>query len=92
MNDFNELWLYDLIRLFIHSTDDSNGVACADDSDGDGVPDTQDICPTNKEIQRTDFRRHIIVKLDPVGESQVDPEWLFSDQVNSANNNDNNYH
>lgn len=60
--------------------------SCNDDYDGDGVKNDKDICPYNKNISKTDFRDHIIVRLDPEGASQVDPDWQFNDEVSSLSN------
>ena len=51
------------------------------DYDGDGVKNSRDVCPYNKLISKTNFQDYFIVKLDPEGTSQIDPVWLFSDQV-----------
>ncbi|KAL1501068.1 hypothetical protein ABEB36_006466 [Hypothenemus hampei] len=56
---------------------DHNGVgdACQDDFDKDDRPDWADNCPNNSLIYRTDFSKYQTVALDPVGESQIDPNW-----------------
>ena len=54
---------------------------CSNDADGDGVSDEQDVCPYNKLISTTSFIDYFVVKLDPEGTAQIDPEWKFSDKV-----------
>ncbi|XP_078314791.1 thrombospondin-3-like [Crassostrea virginica] len=54
---------------------DGFGDACVDDSDGDGFADVEDVCPEHKDIHSTDFRSFNTILLDPVGDSQIDPEW-----------------
>lgn len=56
-------------------------IDCILDSDGDGVSNENDVCPYNKEIAVTNFRDHFVVKLDPQGTAQIDPEWIFTDNV-----------
>lgn len=62
------------------SDDDGYGDACADDSDGDGYADVEDVCPEHKDIHSTDFRAFQTILLDPVGDSQIDPEWHIRNQ------------
>ncbi|XP_060062746.1 cartilage oligomeric matrix protein-like [Ylistrum balloti] len=57
--------------------DDFIGDACMEDSDGDGYPDAEDVCPDNGEIHSTDFRAFHTIILDPVGDSQIDPNWVI---------------
>ncbi|XP_052796018.1 cartilage oligomeric matrix protein-like [Mya arenaria] len=57
--------------------DDSVGDACEGDSDGDGAPDSYDVCPENGDLFATDFRAFQTVILDPVGDSQIDPNWII---------------
>ncbi|XP_069137277.1 cartilage oligomeric matrix protein-like [Argopecten irradians] len=57
--------------------DDFIGDACQEDSDGDGYPDAEDVCPDNGEIHSTDFRAFHTIILDPVGDSQIDPNWVI---------------
>ncbi|XP_060555845.1 cartilage oligomeric matrix protein-like [Ruditapes philippinarum] len=62
--------------------DDADGVGdiCKDDSDGDGYPDSFDVCPENGDLYATDFRAFQTIILDPVGDSQIDPNWvIFND-------------
>lgn len=56
------------------------GDACHDDYDGDGTPNYLDICPYNPNINVTDFSKHDMVKLDPIGDSQKDPVWRIFNQ------------
>ncbi|XP_033749702.1 cartilage oligomeric matrix protein-like isoform X2 [Pecten maximus] len=53
------------------------GDVCQEDSDGDGYPDAEDVCPDNGEIHSTDFRAFHTIILDPVGDSQIDPNWVI---------------
>lgn len=56
-----------------------NGVGdkCEKDFDGDLIPDPLDNCPNNSVIFATDFSKYQTVVLDPVGESQTDPDWVI---------------
>jgi len=54
---------------------DGQGDACDPDFDGDGVPDRLDACPMNPQVYATNFTTHQMIKLDPIGTSQVDPQW-----------------
>ncbi|KAK2154499.1 hypothetical protein LSH36_267g03076 [Paralvinella palmiformis] len=65
-----------IIRIKWIQTMTAIGDLCEGDSDGDGVPDTIDVCPDNGEIQMTDFRAYQTVVLDPEGDSQIDPNWV----------------
>jgi syndecan 4 len=58
---------------------DGNGIgdACQDDHDGDGELDSNDNCPNNSNIWKTDFTTYQTVVLDPEGDSQVDPHWVI---------------
>ena len=62
-------------------TDDREGTACSNDCDGDGIKDEDDNYPCNKNIHKTDFRKHTIIALDPEGKQQADPDWQFNDDV-----------
>ena len=62
-------------------TDDKEGTACSNDCDGDGIKDDEDNYPCNKNIHKTDFRKHTIIALDPEGKQQADPDWQFNDDV-----------
>lgn len=55
-----------------------NGVGdvCENDKDGDGVIDIEDVCPENALISSTDFRKLDLVRLDPHGIAQLDPNWV----------------
>ncbi|KAH3835636.1 hypothetical protein DPMN_108994, partial [Dreissena polymorpha] len=57
--------------------DDGTGDACQEDYDGDGTPDSFDVCPDNGDIFATDFREFQTIILDPVGDSQIDPNWII---------------
>ncbi|KAL5003959.1 hypothetical protein ScPMuIL_017415 [Solemya velum] len=63
--------------LQIDANQNGKGDECDEDSDGDGYPDQSDVCPDNGEIYATDFRAFQTVILDPVGDSQIDPEWII---------------
>ncbi|XP_005091776.1 cartilage oligomeric matrix protein [Aplysia californica] len=53
------------------------GDICEEDTDGDGFPDTIDVCPDNGQIYATDFRAYQTVILDPLGDAQIDPNWII---------------
>ena len=38
------------------------------------------MCPFNRNVRVTDFRRLLRVALDPVGQTQSDPLWVVLDQ------------
>lgn len=57
--------------------DDGRGDVCEDDNDGDGYRDLVDVCPDNGQVYLTDFRAFQTVILDPVGDSQIDPNWII---------------
>ena len=86
---YNEKKLCNLILCYLEylwliSTDDLGdgfGDACVDDSDGDGFADVEDVCPEHKDIHSTDFRSFNTILLDPVGDSQIDPEWHIRNEV-----------
>ena len=67
--------------FLIPHTGNGIGNACEDDSDGDGVPDIDDVCPDNPLISATDFKRYQQVILDPLGDSQIDPIWSILNNV-----------
>ncbi|KAH9505134.1 Thrombospondin-4-B, partial [Bulinus truncatus] len=69
----------------------NRGDACDDDDDDDSIIDSDDnciyiynpdqadndnVCPDNGKIYATDFRAYQTVILDPVGDSQIDPNWI----------------
>lgn len=54
---------------------DGNGKGDACDPDFDGDNFKGDVCPENPEIQNTNFKAYDHIMLDPIGASQVDPEW-----------------
>ncbi|RUS69967.1 hypothetical protein EGW08_022275, partial [Elysia chlorotica] len=56
---------------------DGRGDVCEDDNDGDGYKDLIDVCPDNGQVYLTDFRAFQTVILDPVGDSQIDPNWII---------------
>ena len=60
---------------------DGIGDICADDTDGDGYPDSFDVCPENGDLFATDFRAFQTIILDPVGDSQIDPNWVILNDV-----------
>lgn len=57
--------------------DNGKGDACEPDGDGDGIRDDLDNCPNNTQIYKTDFSSFQTVMLDPIGESQLDPNWVI---------------
>ncbi|KAH1000765.1 hypothetical protein HUJ04_013058 [Dendroctonus ponderosae] len=61
---------------------DRNGIGniCRHNTDPDDVPDNFDNCPNNSLIYRTDFSKYQTVILDPIGESQIDPNWVITHQ------------
>ena len=63
---------------------DGRGDACEDDIDGDGYPDDFDVCPDNGDLHSTDFRAFQTVILDPVGDAQIDPQWIILNDVRSC--------
>ncbi|XP_011311208.1 cartilage oligomeric matrix protein [Fopius arisanus] len=56
-----------------------SGDACWDDNDNDTIANPYDNCPNNSQIWTTDFRKYETIALDPVGDAQVDPNWLIHD-------------
>ncbi|XP_046592163.1 cartilage oligomeric matrix protein isoform X1 [Neodiprion lecontei] len=50
---------------------------CKTDADDDRVPNNFDNCPNNSLIWATDFRAFETIVLDPVGEAQMDPNWVI---------------
>jgi len=57
------------------------GDACENDYDNDKTIDYSDVCPENNKIHSTDFRTFFTVVLDPIGDSQIDPEWIILNDV-----------
>jgi len=57
------------------------GDACDPDFDGDTVVDGSDVCPEDPGIYATNFKDYFHVMLDPIGSSQVDPEWEVLNDV-----------
>ncbi|KAH9505137.1 Thrombospondin-3a, partial [Bulinus truncatus] len=64
------------LRKYILLSEDGKGDVCETDNDGDGTADPVDVCPDNGKIYATDFRAYQTVILDPVGDSQIDPNWI----------------
>lgn len=64
-------------------TDNGVGDACDGDYDDDKIIDYSDVCPENNQIHSTDFRSFFTVVLDPIGDSQIDPEWIILNDVSS---------
>ncbi|CAB3257252.1 unnamed protein product [Arctia plantaginis] len=62
------------------SNNNGIGDACEDDFDGDKIHNDIDNCPNNSKIFRTDFRNYMTIRLDPEGESQLDPNWEIANQ------------
>ncbi|CAK8686124.1 unnamed protein product [Clavelina lepadiformis] len=59
---------------------DGVGDVCQGDFDFDKVPDGIDVCPDNAEVHQTDFRTFQTVRLDPLGDAQIDPHWIVQNQ------------
>ncbi|XP_053494830.1 thrombospondin-3b [Ictalurus furcatus] len=59
---------------------DGVGDVCQGDFDNDKVSDEMDACPENADITMTDFRAFQTVILDPLGDSQIDPNWVVLNQ------------
>lgn len=57
---------------------------CELDNDADGFSDLVDVCPDNGKIYATDFRAYQTVILDPLGDSQIDPNWVILNDVSSS--------
>lgn len=71
-----------MIMIIIQSiAGDGRGDACERDNDNDGSPDAVDVCPDNGKIYATDFRSYQTVILDPLGDSQIDPNWIILNNV-----------
>ena len=62
---------------------DGDGMMDAVDSDGDKVVDSQDVAPSDKHIQRTDFNRHMTVALTS-GSTIILPKWHIKGNVCSS--------
>ncbi|CAI9718810.1 cartilage oligomeric matrix protein-like [Octopus vulgaris] len=56
------------------------GDLCEDDKDGDKSIDIVDVCPYDGRVYSTDFRNYQTVVLDPVGVSQIDPNWYIMNE------------
>ncbi|XP_025602698.2 cartilage oligomeric matrix protein [Athalia rosae] len=50
---------------------------CYIDSDNDTIQNQHDNCPNNSQIWTTDFRKFETIVLDPVGDAQIDPNWVI---------------
>ena len=66
---------------YIFFLGDGKGDACDPDFDGDKIDDREDVCPENPDISSTNFKDYFHVMLDPIGSSQVDPEWEVLNDV-----------
>ena len=80
---YNAIAVIDGVRDL--TTGNGRGDVCETDFDGDGQPDTIDVCPDNGVIKRTDFTAYQTVILDPEGESQIDPNWVILNDVREHN-------
>ncbi len=60
---------------------DGVGDACEDDYDGDGVLDSEDVCPKNNKISEVDFNNMMEVNLDPNSRDENDPVWYTDREV-----------
>lgn len=54
-----------------------------DDFDGDGVPDKEDVCPTNPKITRSDFLEYTTLEFDRDRGGQDKPFWKVNKKVNT---------
>ena len=72
------------ICYYIEVLGDGKGDACQDDFDGDGVTDTEDNCPVNPHISRTNFTVYLNTSID--FSLSAAPEWIVTDQVCSDQN------
>lgn len=41
------------------------------------MPNFLDNCPNNSKIFSTDFRTYQTIALDPIGDAQIDPNWII---------------
>jgi len=75
--------LIGIFFLYVYSLFAGNGIGdvCEDDYDDDKIIDYSDVCPENNQIHSTDFRTFFTVVLDPIGDSQIDPEWIILNDV-----------
>ncbi len=60
-----------------------NGVGdvCESDTDGDGVPDSKDVCPEDPRISVTDFTQFLEVGLETGVKSKDKPVWQTYNNV-----------
>ncbi len=59
---------------------DGVGDVCQDDYDGDGVVDSEDVCPKNNKISEVDFSNMMEVNLDP-NRDKNKPVWSTDREV-----------
>ncbi|XP_039248576.2 thrombospondin-1-like [Styela clava] len=59
------------------SDGNGRGDVCEEDFDGDNIKDFEDACMDNALITKTDFTHFDMVKLDPTGTAQIDPNWVI---------------
>ena len=70
------------VIVIISFLGDGRGDACEGDWDNDGVPDANDICPSNNDISKADFSDFMSVSLNPNSRrSQVNPRWMIYGNV-----------
>ena len=79
-SNFGILRYYNQILLCFVSGD-GQGDACEDDFDQDKISDLRDVCPEHSGITATNFTQYQVIKLDPKGTSQVDPQWEVLNKV-----------
>ncbi|XP_048584178.1 cartilage oligomeric matrix protein-like isoform X2 [Nematostella vectensis] len=54
---------------------DGRGDECQGDFDADGIPDVKDACPSDRNMQKTNFRRLQTLVLDNNNDRRKWPEW-----------------
>ena len=66
--------------MCIHCTANGVGDDCENDCDADGVPDRQDACPCNKQIQKANFKNFKSIALDRnrPGKPERFPIWALT--------------
>ena len=67
------------VIVIISFSGDGRGDACDGDWDNDGVPDANDICPSNTDVSKADFSDFTSVSLNP--NSRVNPRWMIYGNV-----------